>query len=80
MVFFHTTFNRKVTNQGEILNCDLTEKNTSKLDPYINDHFIVNSVTDFYDRFDAATVGNSDTSSNTENGNNCLFISHENQF
>ena len=48
--FFHTTFNRKVTNQGEILNCDLTEKNTSKLDPYNNDHFIVNALTDFYDR------------------------------
>ena len=54
---------RKVTNQREILNCDLSEKNTSQLDAYNNEHFIVNALTDFYDRFNAV-----DTS--TETGEN----------
>ena len=43
----------------------MSEKNTSQLDAYNNEHFIVNAVTDFYDRFNAV-----DTS--TETGeNNC---------
>ena len=49
-----------------MLNCDLTEKNTSKLDPYNNDHFVANAVTDFYDRF-ATKSGNECRSENQNN-------------
>ena len=41
---------RKIINQGEVSNCDLSSANTSTLDAYNNDHFIVNALTDFYDR------------------------------
>ena len=34
-------------------------------------------MTDFYDRFDA--VGSATSTETVGNGNNCLFISHDNQ-
>ena len=64
---------RKVTNQREILNCDLSEKNTSQLDAYNNEHFIVNAVTDFYDRFNAV-----DTSTETGENNCKNSLNHSN--
>ena len=64
---------RKVTNQREILNCDLSEKNTSQLDAYNNEHFIVNAVTDFYDRFNAV-----DTSTETGSNNCKNSLNHSN--
>ena len=43
-------FCRHLINQGEILNCDLTDQTSSTLDRYNTQHLIVNAVTDFYDR------------------------------
>ena len=43
---------RQLINQGEILNCDLTDRNSSTLDQYNTEQFVVNAVTDFYDRVD----------------------------
>ena len=37
-------------SQGEILNCDLTEQDTTSLDQYNNYDFYESSVTDFYER------------------------------
>ena len=43
---------RQLKNQGEILNCDLTNQNSSTLDPYNTQHLLVDAVTDFYDRLE----------------------------
>ena len=37
-----------VRHQGDVLNCDLTETNTTHLDPYDNRHFLQSSTTDIY--------------------------------
>ncbi len=38
--------------QGEILNCDLTSEDPSRLDEYNSYHFHESAVTDFYERID----------------------------
>lgn len=71
---------REIGRQSEVLNCDLSEKNTSLLDPYNNEHFVVNAVTDFYDRIDIkAASGDSsrDASDGCFDGSD--FISGSNQ-
>ena len=64
------------------MNCDLTEKNTTKLDPYNIDHFVVNAVTDFYDRIETKAFENKaflPQASFTDASDNCLlFITHGN--
>ena len=34
------------------MNCDLTNQNSSTLDPYNTQHLLVDAVTDFYDRLE----------------------------
>ena len=48
----YTIIYRHLKNQGEILNCDLTNQNSSTLDPYNTQHLLVDAVTDFYDRLE----------------------------
>ena len=40
---------REIERASELQNCDLSEKNTSDLDPYNEQHFLQHSVTDFYE-------------------------------
>ena len=54
---FANTFDpRRPLSQGEILNCDLTEQDTSKLDEYNSYDFYESAVTDFYE-LDASCGG-----------------------
>ena len=39
---------RRLNDQGDVLNCDLTEANTTQLDPYNSRHFSQSSITDVY--------------------------------
>lgn len=68
---------REIARQRDLRNCDLSEKNTSVLDPYNNEHFVVNAVTDFYDRIDIkAASGDSRDATQCFGGD---FISVSNQ-
>ena len=60
---------RQIVDQGETANCDLSDANTSSLDAYNSEHFVVNAVTDFYDRINSIKA-NAD-------GHNCDFITHK---
>lgn len=40
---------REIEQASELQNCDLSQKNTSDLDPYNEQHFLQHPVTDFYE-------------------------------
>jgi hypothetical protein len=48
----HQPFCRRPLSQGEILNCDLTDRVATDLDPYSTSDFYDSAVTDFYERRD----------------------------